>query len=49
MEFQFGFGKGKPIQSPRLRDIVQPGEKIVIITSDITRPVPSKLILPLNK
>jgi len=36
-----------PINSKRLRDIVKPGEKIVIITSDITRPMPSKLVLPL--
>lgn len=36
-----------PIQTAPLREIVRPGEKIVIITSDITRPVPSKLILPI--
>lgn len=35
-----------PIKSPRLREIVKPGEKVVIITSDITRPMPSKLVLP---
>lgn len=35
-----------PIDSPRLKDIVKPGEKIVIVTSDITRPMPSKLVLP---
>ena len=35
-----------PIGSARLKDIVKPGEKIVIITSDITRPMPSKLVIP---
>lgn len=36
----------EPIGSKRLRDIAKPGEKIAIITSDITRPMPSKLVLP---
>ncbi|MBB6215748.1 nickel-dependent lactate racemase [Anaerosolibacter carboniphilus] len=36
-----------PIGLPRLKDIVKEGEKIVIITSDITRPMPSKIVLPL--
>ncbi len=35
-----------PIGSPELADIVRPGEKTVIITSDITRPMPSKIVLP---
>lgn len=35
-----------PIGSPRLNTIVKPGEKIAIITSDITRPCPSWQILP---
>jgi nickel-dependent lactate racemase len=35
-----------PISSKRLKDIVKKGEKIVIITSDITRPMPSKKVLP---
>ena len=35
-----------PIGTERLKDIVKPGEKIVIITSDITRPVPSYKIIP---
>lgn len=35
-----------PIGAPRLRDIVQKGEKIAIITSDITRPMPSREVLP---
>ncbi|WP_432408957.1 nickel-dependent lactate racemase [Wukongibacter sp. M2B1] len=35
-----------PIGTSRLKDIVKPGEKIVIVTSDITRPMPSKKVLP---
>jgi nickel-dependent lactate racemase len=35
-----------PINSKRLRDIVSAGEKIVIVTSDITRPIPTYKILP---
>ena len=35
-----------PIDSPKLSDIVKPGEKIVIVTSDVTRPVPSWVIVP---
>jgi len=35
-----------PIGTPRLKDIVKEGEKIVIVTSDITRPMPSKIVLP---
>lgn len=35
-----------PISSKRLRDIVKPGEKIVIITSDITRPMPTAKVMP---
>lgn len=35
-----------PIGTGRLSTLVKPGEKIVIITSDITRPMPSKLALP---
>lgn len=35
-----------PIGSPALCEIVHPGEKIAIVTSDITRPVPSYIILP---
>jgi len=48
-------GKGEPVvvcamQNPigtsKLGEIVKPGEKVVIITSDITRPVPSCKIIP---
>ena len=36
----------EPIGSPRLRDIVHPGEKIAIITSDVTRPMPTYKVMP---
>lgn len=35
-----------PIGSPRLNQIVKKGEKLVIITSDITRPMPSYKVIP---
>lgn len=35
-----------PVASARLRDIVKPGEKIAIITSDITRPMPTYAVMP---
>jgi nickel-dependent lactate racemase len=35
-----------PIGTKRLGSLVHPGEKIVLITSDITRPVPSYQIIP---
>lgn len=35
-----------PIASPRLREIVRPGEKVAIVTSDITRPFPTAMVLP---
>jgi nickel-dependent lactate racemase len=35
-----------PVGSLRIREIVKPGERIAIVTSDITRPVPSYKILP---
>jgi len=35
-----------PIGTERLSSIVKPGEKIAIITSDITRPMPSKIVMP---
>lgn len=35
-----------PIGTPRLREIVKPGEKIAVVTSDITRPVPTYRIMP---
>lgn len=35
-----------PIGTATIKDIVKPGEKVAIITSDITRPMPSKIVLP---
>ena len=35
-----------PIGTPRLCEIVRPGESVAIVTSDITRPCPSQLIIP---
>lgn len=35
----------EPIGSKRLNQIVQPGDKIVIITSDITRPMPTGKVM----
>ena len=39
-------GLENPIGSKRLSQIVQKGQKVVIVTSDITRPMPSYLVLP---
>ena len=36
-----------PIAGSPLREIASPGEKIVIVTSDITRPMPSSIVMPL--
>ncbi len=36
-----------PIGTSCLRNIVRTGEKIAIVTSDITRPFPTKVVLPL--
>lgn len=35
-----------PIGTPRLKDMVHSGEKVAIITSDVTRPMPSDIVLP---
>ena len=35
-----------PIGAPVVEEVIKPGEKIAIITSDITRPCPTWLILP---
>ncbi len=37
----------EPIASKRLKDLVKPGERVAIVTSDVTRPMPSKVVLPL--
>lgn len=36
----------EPIGSPRLCEIVRPGEKIAVVTSDITRPMPTYKVMP---
>lgn len=36
----------QPIASPRLRELVKPGQKVVVLASDITRPCPTHLMLP---
>lgn len=36
----------EPIGAPRLRDIVRPGEKIAVVTSDVTRPMPTHKVMP---
>ena len=35
-----------PIGSPSLRELAKPGQKTVIVTSDISRPMPSYAVLP---
>lgn len=35
-----------PIGSARLKDIVKPGETVAVITSDITRPIPTWTVMP---
>ena len=35
-----------PIGTPKLEEIVRPGEKIAIVTSDITRPMPTHVVMP---
>ena len=37
----------RPIGSPRLRDLVKPGQTVVIVVTDITRMPPEEIILPL--
>lgn len=37
---------GAPIGTPRLSELVKAGEKVAIVTSDITRPCPTQVILP---
>ena len=36
-----------PIASPRLRDLAKGKQKVVLVTSDHTRAVPSKITLPI--
>ncbi len=35
-----------PIGTPLLRDIVHPGETVAIVTSDVTRPMPTAKVMP---
>lgn len=37
----------RPISSKRLGEIVKPGETVAIVTSDITRPMPTAQVMPL--
>lgn len=41
-----GRALARPIGTPRLRDLARRGQKIVIVTSDLTRPCPSDRVLP---
>lgn len=36
----------RPIGTPRLRELARPGQRVVIVTSDMTRPCPSDRLLP---
>ena len=36
----------EPIGTPRLKDIVKPGERVAIVTSDVTRPMPTAKVMP---
>ncbi len=40
------YALGHPVGTPRLREIARPGQKTVIVTSDISRPLPSADVLP---
>lgn len=40
------YALANPIGAPKLRDVLQPGQKIAIITSDITRPMPTATVMP---
>ncbi len=35
-----------PVDSPPLREIVRPGEKVAVVTSDATRPMPTYQVMP---
>lgn len=35
-----------PVGAPRLAEVIKPGEKVAIITSDITRPMPTARVMP---
>jgi lactate racemase len=44
---RFSESTDNPIGSAPLRQIISPSDEIVIVTSDSTRPVPNKLLVPL--
>ena len=35
-----------PVDSPRLRELVRPGQSVCVVTSDVTRPLPTATVLP---
>lgn len=35
-----------PIGAPKLRELLHPGQKLAIVTSDITRPMPTATVMP---
>ncbi|MDR0355453.1 MAG: nickel-dependent lactate racemase [Deltaproteobacteria bacterium] len=35
-----------PVGSPKLRDLVKPGETVAVVASDVTRPCPTAIMLP---
>jgi nickel-dependent lactate racemase len=37
----------RPIGTPRLRDLVKPGQTVALVVTDITRKLPEEIILPL--
>jgi nickel-dependent lactate racemase len=37
----------RPIGTPRLRDLVRPGQTVALVVTDITRKLPEEIILPL--
>ncbi len=41
-----GYALENPIGAPRLRTLVKPGQRVAIVTSDISRPLPSYDVLP---
>ena len=36
----------QPIGSPRLKELIKPGETVAIVSSDITRPMPTAAVMP---
>ncbi len=43
---EINYALDNPIGTARLEDIVKPGESVVIVTSDITRPFPGSRVIP---